>query len=82
MQVEEGRIFNIGSVELHPLFIPGHTCHYYAYLFSHGPQQMVLTGDAGMLYDSIHNNLFNLPDEILIYPAHDYEGRFISSIGQ
>ena len=39
-------------------------------------------GDAGTLYDSITQRLFVLPDETLVYPAHDYKGRRVSSIGQ
>ncbi len=98
IEIEEGRIFRIGNIELIPLFTPGHTDHHYAYLIDNGVHKMVFTGDAllidacgrtdfqsgdaGTLYDSIHKNLFNLPDETLVYPAHDYEGRYISSIGQ
>jgi rhodanese-related sulfurtransferase len=39
-------------------------------------------GSASDLYDSITNNLFTLPDETLVYPGHDYNGRFVSSIVQ
>lgn len=39
-------------------------------------------GDAGTLYDSITERLFSLPDEVLVYPGHDYKGQRVSSIGQ
>ncbi len=39
-------------------------------------------GDSGRLYDSITRGLFSLPNETLVYPAHDYNGRRVSSIGQ
>ena len=39
-------------------------------------------GDAPALYRSVRETLFSLPDETLVYPAHDYEGRRVSSIGQ
>lgn len=39
-------------------------------------------GDAGQLYDSITKKLFNLPDETLVYPGHDYRGFRVSSILQ
>lgn len=39
-------------------------------------------GDAGTLYDSISGRLLTLPDETLIYPAHDYHGRRVSSVIQ
>lgn len=39
-------------------------------------------GDAGTLYDSIHQQLFSLPDDTLVFPGHDYKGRLSSTIGQ
>jgi rhodanese-related sulfurtransferase len=39
-------------------------------------------GDAGALYDCITQRLFTLPDETLVYPGHDYQGRWVSSIIQ
>jgi len=39
-------------------------------------------GDAGTQYDSITQQLFTLADETLIYPGHDYNGRFVSSVAQ
>ncbi len=98
ISVEEGRVFRVGNIELHPLFTPGHTDHHYAYLIDNAAQKMVFTGDAllieacgrtdfqsgdaAALYDSIQNKLFNLPNETLVYPAHDYEGRFVSTVAQ
>jgi sulfur dioxygenase len=38
-------------------------------------------GDAGKLYDVVHQQLFTLPDDTVVYPAHDYKGRFHSTIG-
>jgi glyoxylase-like metal-dependent hydrolase (beta-lactamase superfamily II) len=96
--IEEGQPFIMGSVELAPLFTPGHTSHHHAYLLDNGTQKMLFSGDAllieacgrtdfqsgdaATLYRSIHQKLFSLPDETLVYPAHDYEGRFITSIAQ
>ena len=39
-------------------------------------------GDAHRLYRSIREQLFTLPDDCLVYPAHDYEGRPVSTIGE
>ncbi|WP_454765354.1 MBL fold metallo-hydrolase [Cupriavidus campinensis] len=39
------------------------------------------SGDAGTLYDSITQKLFRLPDDTLVFPAHDYKGRTQSTIG-
>jgi glyoxylase-like metal-dependent hydrolase (beta-lactamase superfamily II) len=39
-------------------------------------------GDAGLLWDSVHAKLFALPDATLVYPAHDYKGMTVSTIGE
>jgi glyoxylase-like metal-dependent hydrolase (beta-lactamase superfamily II) len=39
-------------------------------------------GDAGTLYDSVTQRLFTLPDNTQVYPAHDYQGRTVSTIGE
>ncbi len=95
---KEGEEISIGNIKLHPLFTPGHTDHHFAYLFDNGTHKMVFTGDALLieacgrtdfqsgsaetLYKSIHEKLFSLPDETLVYPGHDYSGKTISSIKQ
>ncbi len=96
--VREGEPLRIGNIELHPLFTPGHTDHHHAYLIDNGTQRMLFSGDAllidacgrtdfqsgdsATLYRSIHEKFFSLPDETLVYPCHDYAGRFVSSIAQ
>lgn len=92
--IEEGQSFRVGSIVLRPLHTPGHTDGHFAYLFD----DRVFTGDALLiegcgrtdfqngdsdaLYKSVHDKLFTLPDETLVYPAHDYKERFVSSIAQ
>lgn len=39
-------------------------------------------GNSAALFKSVREKLFTLPDETLVYPAHDYSGRFVSSIAQ
>ena len=39
-------------------------------------------GDAAAQYDSLFNKLLILPDETLVYPAHDYNGMTVSTIGE
>jgi glyoxylase-like metal-dependent hydrolase (beta-lactamase superfamily II) len=39
-------------------------------------------GDARELFRSVHERIFTLPDETLIYPAHDYKGRTVSSVAE
>ena len=96
--IREGEPFRIGNIELQPLFTPGHTNHHHAYLIDNGTHKMLFSGDAllieacgrtdfqsgdaGSLYQSIHQKFFTLPDETLVYPCHDYEGRYVSTIAQ
>lgn len=92
--IVEGVPFRLGGIELDPLHTPGHTDGHYAYrcgdrLFS-GDALLIdscgrtdfQNGDAGALYKSVTEKLFALPDEVLVYPAHDYQDRRVSSIGQ
>ena len=39
-------------------------------------------GDARAQYDSLFNKLLALPDETLVFPAHDYKGDTVSTIGE
>lgn len=92
--IEEGRPFEVGSLRFTPLHTPGHTDGHFAYRIG----ERVLTGDAllidgcgrtdfqngdaAALYGSVHDKLFTLPDDTLVYPAHDYHGRHVSTIAQ
>ncbi len=96
--VREGETLRVGSLEIHPLFTPGHTDAHHAYLIRGAGPDWLFTGDAllidacgrtdfqsgdsATLYRSIHEKFFSMPDDTLVYPGHDYEGRFISTIGQ
>ena len=64
--IVDGTPFRMGSVELTPIHTPGHTDNHFAY------------AHAGRLY----TKLFAYDDDTLVYPAHDYEQRRISTIGQ
>jgi len=96
--LREGEPLHVGTIEIHPLFTPGHTGSHHSYRVDTGTHQMVFTGDgllidgcgrtdfqsgdAATLYRSIHAKLFTLPDDTLVYPGHDYAGRRVSTIGQ
>lgn len=92
--IEEGRPFQLGSVVLDPLHTPGHTSGHFAYRCGEraftGDALMIdacgrtdfQEGDADALYRSVHDKLFSLPDDTLVYPAHDYKERRVSSIAQ
>jgi sulfur dioxygenase len=92
--IEEGRPFQVGSIRLDPLFTPGHTDGHFSYIL----QDRVFTGDALLiegcgrtdfqngdtdtLYRSVTEKIFTLPDDYLVYPAHDYRKRRVSTIAQ
>lgn len=38
-------------------------------------------GDSEQLFESVHKQIFSLPDETLVYPGHDYKGRNVSTVG-
>ena len=98
LPVREGESIRVGGLELQPLYTPGHTDDHYSYLLeSDGPARVFSgdallidgcgrtdfqNGDAAMLYRSVHEKLFTLPGETLVYPGHDYQQRRVSSIGQ
>ena len=92
--IEEGRPLLVGSVTIHPLYTPGHTNDHFTYqwedrLFT-GDALLVdgcgrtdfQNGDAPTLYRSIHEKLFLQSDDCLVYPAHDYHERRVTTIGQ
>jgi uncharacterized NAD(P)/FAD-binding protein YdhS/glyoxylase-like metal-dependent hydrolase (beta-lactamase superfamily II) len=90
-----GETVMVGSVVIEAIATPGHTTSHLAYLVN---KTHLLTGDAllirgcgrtdlqggdaGALYDVVTQQLFTLPDDTWVYPAHDYQGRTISTIGE
>lgn len=92
--IEEGKPLEVGSVSLQPLHTPGHTDAHFALrcadrvftgdalLIDGCGRTDFQNGDAATLYRSIHEKLFSLPDDVLVYPAHDYQERRVSSIAQ
>ena len=96
--VREGETFRLGSLAVEPLFTPGHTATHHAYRVRGPAGDLLFTGDAllidacgrtdfqggdaAALYRSVHDKLFALPDDTLVYPAHDYAGRRVSTVAQ
>ena len=92
--VDEGDSIVFGGIRLRVWATPGHTDGCLTYVTN--DQKMAFTGDclmirgagrtdfqqgdANKMYRSIHDKLFTLPDECLVYPAHDYDGRCVSTI--
>ncbi len=94
MRVAEGDTIDIEGVRLEVMYTPGHTDDSYSFrladrvftgdtLLIRGTGRTDLqNGDARAAYDSIFNKLLKLPDETLVFPAHDYKGDTVSTIGE
>jgi glyoxylase-like metal-dependent hydrolase (beta-lactamase superfamily II) len=92
--IVDGVPLRVGSVVLQPLHTPGHTDGHFAYVVDErvftGDALLIegcgrtdfQNGDAQALYRSVTEVLFALPDDHLVYPGHDYQGRRVSSIAQ
>ncbi|ACT50829.1 MBL fold metallo-hydrolase [Methylovorus glucosotrophus] len=93
-QLKDGDTVELGNEQLQVIATPGHTPGSLSFLWKDrvftGDSLLIngcgrtdfQGGDAGVLYDSISQRLFTLPDETLVYPGHDYQGRRVSCIGQ
>jgi glyoxylase-like metal-dependent hydrolase (beta-lactamase superfamily II)/rhodanese-related sulfurtransferase len=94
VHVDDGARLTVGSLAIGVLHTPGHTpdgisLHVVDRVFTgdtlliHGTGRADFAGgDAGAQWDSIVGKLFTLPDETLVFPAHDYRGHTQSSIGE
>jgi sulfur dioxygenase len=96
--VEEGWAFVVGHLRFQPLFTPGHTDTHHAYALEQDGTGRLFSGDCLLIdgsgrtdfqngdvrrqFRSIREKLFTLPDDTLVYPCHDYQGRFVSTIAQ
>jgi glyoxylase-like metal-dependent hydrolase (beta-lactamase superfamily II)/rhodanese-related sulfurtransferase len=94
MRVADGEKVSIEGISLDTIYTPGHTSDSYSFLLG----DRVFTGDtllirgtgrtdfqngnAAQQYESIFNRLLKLPEETLVYPAHDYKGDTVSTIGE
>lgn len=93
-RVRHGDLITLGGLTIEVLETPGHTLDSVCYhvedqLFS-GDTLLVRTtgrtdlqaGDAGLLYDSITQVLFALPDDTRVWPGHDFRGCTATTIGE
>jgi sulfur dioxygenase len=94
MRVGEGDKITIEGLALDVLYTPGHTDDSYSFLLS----DRVFTGDTLLIrgtgrtdfqngsardqYESLFGKLLRLPEETLVFPAHDYKGDTVSTIGE
>src|SRR5205807_2071695 len=94
MRLSEGDKLTIEGVALDVLYTPGHTDDSYSFLLHDrvftGDTLLIRgtgrtdfqNGDARAQYDSIFKKLLRLPDETMVFPAHDYKGETVSTIGE
>jgi glyoxylase-like metal-dependent hydrolase (beta-lactamase superfamily II)/rhodanese-related sulfurtransferase len=96
LALKQGDYLSLGDIIIEIRATPGHTdgCLSFVVL----DHKMVFTGDAllirgagrtdfqqgnpSQLYQSIHKQLFSLPEDFILYPGHDYNGRCASTIGE
>jgi sulfur dioxygenase len=90
----DGQSHDFDGISLKAIYTPGHTDDSYSYLVNN----RVFTGDTLFIrgtgrtdfqhgcskaqYDSIFDNLLNLPEDTFVYPGHDYKGMTVSTIGE
>ena len=93
IKLKDDENINVENIELKAIYTPGHTDCSYSYLMN----DRVFTGDtllingtgrtdfqngsAHQAYESLFGKLLKLPEETLVYPAHDYNGKKYSTIG-
>lgn len=94
--LQHGDVIRFGKEAIEVRATPGHTDGCLSFVTP--DRKMVFTGDAllvrgagrtdfqqgdpALLYQSIQQQLFSLPDDCVVYPAHDYDGRTSSTIGE
>lgn len=98
MQVQDGEAIDIDGLRLQALYTPGHTDESFSFVLAPEAPRAVFTGDVLLIrgsgrtdfqggdphksWASIVHRLFRLPDEVTLYPGHDYKGWTSSSIGE
>ena len=94
IKVKNDEIIYVEDLEIRVIYTPGHTKDSYSFLMN----DYLFSGDTLLIngtgrtdfqggsskdsYNSIFNKLLKLPEETLLYPAHDYNGKNVSSIGK
>ena len=93
LKVKDNEKISIDGINLEALYTPGHTDDSYCFAM----KDCIFTGDTLLIngtgrtdfqngsssaaYDSLFNKILKLPEETLVYPAHDYKGNKFSTIG-
>ena len=96
MMIDDGDVLRFGKYEIEVRATPGHTNGCVTYVVP--GQKMAFTGDALLirgsgrtdfqqgdahkLYHSVHEKIFTLSDDTVLYPGHDYKGRTATTVGE
>jgi len=94
IKVKHDEVIKVDNLEIRAIYTPGHTKDSYSFLMN----DYLFSGDTLLIngtgrtdfqggnskdsYNSIFNRLLKLPEETLLYPAHDYNGQNVSTIGK
>ena len=94
IKVKDEEVIKLDELNIRALYTPGHTSDSFSFLMN----EYLFSGDTLLIngtgrtdfqngsskdaYESIFNKLLKLPDETLLYPAHDYKGEKVSTIGK
>jgi len=94
IKVKDDEYINLDSLKIRAMYTPGHTSDSYSFLMDNhlfsGDTLLIngtgrtdfQNGNAKDAYNSIFNKLLKLPEKTLLYPAHDYKGEKVSTIGK
>ena len=94
IKVKDDEFINLDQLKIKAIYTPGHTSDSYSFLMDNflfsGDTLLIngtgrtdfQNGNAKDAYNSIFNKLLKLPEETLLYPAHDYKGEKVSTIGK
>tara|TARA_B100001057_G_scaffold210539_1_gene211082 strand:+ start:573 stop:1253 length:681 start_codon:yes stop_codon:yes gene_type:complete len=94
IKVKDDEFINLDNLKIRAMYTPGHTSDSFSFLMDNflfsGDTLLIngtgrtdfQNGNSKDAYNSIFNKLLRLPDETLLYPAHDYKGEKFSTIGK
>ena len=94
IKVKDNEFIKLDNLKIRAMYTPGHTSDSYCFLMNNnlfsGDTLLIngtgrtdfQNGSAKDSYNSIFNKLLKLPEETLLYPAHDYKGEKVSTIGK
>ena len=94
IKVKDDEYINLDNLKIRAMYTPGHTSDSYSFLMDnylfYGDTLLIngtgrtdfQNGSSKDAYNSIFNRLLKLPEETLLYPAHDYKGQKVSTIGK